>query len=371
MIPIFNWNEAFLTHIPTIDDQHQSLLGMINNLGEIVMSSDEIDPVSFSLVREGLLNYARVHFSDEEVLMKRMGLDHRHVNRHMEAHRTFMSDALKLCDLNGSEGKVSFERAILLVDFLVKWLACHMLEVDQSMARQVFSLQQGHSPEEAYEFEEQRTHSHMEPLLSALSGLFHMVSKRNSELRAMNRELEQRVALRTAELERANQRLAQLSTHDDLTGLPNRRFAIQSLDQLLLEKARYHDEGLSVLMLDADHFKAVNDRFGHAQGDTLLRTLAERLRQSVRASDIVCRLGGDEFLIICPRGTREGALNVARLILETSQPCFTPDGVECWDGAISIGIAEAEGDLVKPEDLLGAADQALYASKHKKGGCVT
>jgi len=139
----------------------------------------------------------------------------------------------------------------------------------------------------------------------------------------------------------------------------------------LLEKARYHDEGLSVLMLDADHFKAVNDRFGHAQGDTLLRTLAERLRQSVRASDIVCRLGGDEFLIICPRGTREGALNVARLILETSQPCFTPDGVECWDGAISIGIAEAEGDLVKPEDLLGAADQALYASKHKKGGCVT
>ncbi|MDH5512560.1 MAG: GGDEF domain-containing protein, partial [Gammaproteobacteria bacterium] len=124
---------------------------------------------------------------------------------------------------------------------------------------------------------------------------------------------------------------------------------------------------LSVLLLDADHFKQVNDRFGHAEGDALLRTLATRLRDAVRRSDIVCRLGGDEFLVICPHSSLPGAADVARKILAAKQPFCTADGVECWDGAISIGIAEATGAMTQPEDLLEAADQALYTAKRQGG----
>jgi hemerythrin len=188
-------------------------------------------------------------------------------------------------------------------------------------------------------------------------------------LRALNRELEQRVQQRTIDLEHANRQLQLLSTQDDLTGLPNRRFAILSLNQLWFETQRYGG-ALSVLMLDADRFKEVNDRFGHAAGDALLRDLAKRLRDAVRRSDIVCRLGGDEFLVICPRSSRLGAADVARKILADKRPCRTGDGVECWDGALSIGIAEVRGSMTRLEDLLQAADQALYTAKRQGGAQV-
>lgn len=127
---------------------------------------------------------------------------------------------------------------------------------------------------------------------------------------------------------------------------------------------------LSVLMLDADNFKLVNDNFGHAEGDAILCALAERLRDCVRRCDIVCRLGGDEFLIICPNTSQPQATFVAKNILAAKQPLYTTDGVECWEGAISIGIAEAGGTMTSVEELLQAADQALYTVKRLGGGDV-
>jgi len=256
-----------------------------------------------------------------------------------------------------------------LAEYLVRWLAFHILDVDQSMARQVHAIEGGASPEYAFEQDEQFTRGRTQPLMTALSGLFHAVSTRNQELRELNHQLESRVAERTVELEEANRRLQILATQDELTGLPNRRFAMLTLERLWEERARYGGE-LSVLLLDADGFKQVNDRFGHPQGDTMLRVLAKRLRDSVRGSDVVCRLGGDEFVVICPRCDRFATAVVARRILESSKPLLTSEGKECWKGAVSIGLAEADGTMSRVEELLAAADRALYLVKRAGGGSV-
>lgn len=366
MISLFTWNEAFLTRLPSVDEQHQRLVGLINDLGELVMSSQEVDARQFVAARDKLLEYAQVHFSDEESLMERSGLDPRHIERHRGEHRAFIADAVAI---GGVANEISPDRVRALVEYLVHWLAYHVLDVDQGMARQVRALQDGLTAAEAFERDDRSTHTGREPLLAAMSGLFFTVSERNRELRALNRELEQRVRERTTELEQANRQLQLLSTHDDLTGLPNRRYAQISLRQQWVERQRYSGP-LAVLLLDADHFKQVNDGFGHAQGDALLRSLAQRLRGCVRASDIVCRLGGDEFLVICPHGSRAGATELARKILAERQPFLTVDGVQCWDGSVSIGVAEAVDSMKSPEDLLQAADEALYAAKRQGGACM-
>lgn len=364
MVSLFSWNESFLTHLSSVDDQHRKLVGLINDLGELVMSTADVDQRRFEAVRNGILDFVQAHFSDEEQLMELVGLDPRHIEKHRTQHQAFVNEAVAL-----GEGEATPEGARTLTDYLVHWLAYHILDVDQSMARQIQAVRQGMSAAEAFEQESSRLSPGTEPLLAAMSGLFYTVSERNRELRALNRDLEARVRQRTQDLEHANQQLQMLSTQDDLTGLPNRRFAELSLRQLWRERQRY-GEPLAVLMLDADHFKPVNDTFGHAQGDALIRELGARLRRSVRGSDVVCRIGGDEFLVICPRSPKEGATKVAEKILAESTPFHTPDGQVCWNGSVSLGVAEAEPDMATHEDLLQAADRALYAAKHAGGGRV-
>lgn len=363
MSPLFTWSESFLTRVPSVDEQHRRLVDMINDLGELVLGARDLDVGRVAAVQDQLLDYVRVHFADEEALMERVGLDPRYAEPHRAEHRAFAVEIAEMVEAGW--GRVP-ERARALTDYLVHWLAYHILDVDQSMARQVRAVEAGASPRAAFEGQSQATYAGTDPLLAALSGLFHAVSQRNRELRALNRELDQRVALRTGELAEANRRLHALATQDDLTGLPNRRFAMLTLARLWAERARYGGP-LSVLLLDADRFKEVNDRFGHAQGDVVLRALAERIQGAARASDVACRLGGDEFLVVCPRSGRADAAAVAARILEARRPLPAPDGSPCWDGAVSIGVAEAGASTARVEELLAAADRALYAAKGRGG----
>lgn len=367
MTRLFIWNDIFITGIDSVDEQHQQLVKLINDLGEMVISPGELDLQLFASVRKGLLAYVCFHFGDEERIMREAGLDPRYTQQHQAAHKAFI-DEIQAMDETCNE--VSFEVARNLATYLVYWLAYHILDIDQSMARQIKAVRQGQTAAQAYEEDIRFKGSNTEPLVSAMTGLFYLVSERNRELRELNRELDQRVKQRTLELEEANRKLQVLSTQDDLTGLYNRRFAMLSLSQLWIEKERYAGT-FSVLLLDADHFKEVNDRYGHAQGDALLRTLAERLRHSVRGSDIVCRIGGDEFLIICPHSTHAAATETAIKILAGSEPFFNADGVECWNGALSIGIAEVNNNMTRPEDILQAADNALYDAKRKGGAGIS
>jgi hemerythrin len=366
MTSLFSWNDDFLTGVPSVDAQHRRLVELINDLGELVVSAGDVDATRVAEVVRSLERYVDEHFGDEEALIRRVGLDARHARHHGQAHRAFESE---LGELVEGVPTLELERVRSLVEYLVRWLAYHILDVDQAMARQIRAVEGGATPGDAFERDERSVQLGTQPLLKALSGLFLAVSQRSRELKALNRELEGRVAQRTAELAAANERLLVLATQDDLTGLPNRRFAMMTLSRLWDERARYGG-ALSVILLDADRFKQVNDRYGHAQGDAVLRLLAERLRQAARTADTVCRMGGDEFLVVCPRSDASAAERAARRILEARAPLRTPGGEEPWDGSVSLGVAEAGAGMARVEDLLAAADQALYQAKQGGRGMV-
>ena len=159
--------------------------------------------------------------------------------------------------------------------------------------------------------------------------------------------------------------LRHLADHDALTGLPNRRRFEQELARHLAHVRRYGPEG-ATLVLDLDCFKPVNDTFGHAAGDRLLARVAYVLRERLRTTDVVARLGGDEFAILLPRVDAAGAGAVARSLVETVRAqALTADahGV-----TISIGvIAFDERAPAVPEDILAAADIAMYDAKAAGG----
>jgi len=160
--------------------------------------------------------------------------------------------------------------------------------------------------------------------------------------------------------------LSVLALQDSLTRLPNRALFMQHLAGALA-RIRRQRAVLALLFLDLDDFKAVNDSHGHAAGDVLLVSVADRLRAAVRASDFVARLGGDEFTVLCENVTdlQEAAAVALRVVEALGRP-FVLHGVEV-PLAVSIGIAVAAGKPTSPDRLLEQADLAMYRAKTEGG----
>lgn len=160
----------------------------------------------------------------------------------------------------------------------------------------------------------------------------------------------------------AMERLAYVVRHDGLTGLPNRQMFHEAL-QSAIEDVNLSSQHIEVLFIDLDRFKHINDSLGHHVGDLFLKEVATRLTGAMRDNDLVARLSGDEFGIIC-RCTKEaaGVQLAEKLIAELSRP-FKIDSVEIHAGA-SIGITSYPTDTDDPAQLLKNADLAMYAAKH-------
>ena len=156
--------------------------------------------------------------------------------------------------------------------------------------------------------------------------------------------------------------LARQATTDELTGVRNRRSLFETARQEFTRAHRYKHP-LSVLMLDIDHFKRINDRYGHDVGDKVLRTVADACRRELRDSDVLGRLGGEEFGVVLPNTTGAGALAVAeRLRICIDALLLEGDWGEEIAPKVSIGVACLEG-AARIEEVLKRADQALYAAK--------
>ena len=181
----------------------------------------------------------------------------------------------------------------------------------------------------------------------------------NEELRRMNAELEDIVAERTMELVEKNRLLEVLSVTDKLTGLYNRR----KLDELLNEQISLADRygtPMSIIMLDIDHFKRVNDTHGHGVGDDVLVGMANLLRQNMRETDALGRLGGEEFVVVCRHNNFSESMAAATKLRQAIADHIFPVVGQVTS---SLGVASWRADDTATT-LLARADEALYRAKH-------
>jgi diguanylate cyclase (GGDEF)-like protein len=165
------------------------------------------------------------------------------------------------------------------------------------------------------------------------------------------------------ELERANADLERLARTDPLTGLANRRHFMETLDREV-ERSQRYGRPLSLVLIDLDHFKGVNDTHGHAAGDDVLRAAADALRSVCRDVDLAARLGGEELAILLPETDSAGARVVAERTRERIEavPHRSPGGAP-FTVTASLGVATATGGSHGGEELLQASDEALYRAK--------
>ena len=170
---------------------------------------------------------------------------------------------------------------------------------------------------------------------------------------------------RYTDLLRSNlDRSLEAAVTDPLTGLHNRRYMTSQLGALVARAAK-DGQPVSALVLDIDHFKKINDSFGHDAGDEVLREFAVRLASNVRAVDLPCRHGGEEFVVIMPETTIEAAHRIAeRIRLHVAgTPFRVSNGRQILTVTISIGVAATSGDGETPSRLIKRADEALYEAK--------
>ena len=164
------------------------------------------------------------------------------------------------------------------------------------------------------------------------------------------------------EVQALQERLREQSTHDALTGLYNRRY----LDEIIgpeMISAEAHGYPVSVIISDLDHFKAINDRYGHVAGDEVLRTFGSLMRRYARASDIYCRYGGEEFLLVLPQVAEDIAVERAEQLRSAMAAARIPVGALQITVTASFGVATSPRDGRTGDELIAAADSALYAAK--------
>ncbi|MCA9495060.1 MAG: GGDEF domain-containing protein, partial [Myxococcales bacterium] len=196
--------------------------------------------------------------------------------------------------------------------------------------------------------------------LSLLSALATYVVRANAELEEA-RFREQELADAQQRLTEQNILLRELSVVDELTGLRNRRYFDRTMSYEM-DRVRRYDRTLSLVMIDVDHFKRINDTYGHDMGDCVLKAVARLLEDSVRKSDVASRYGGEEFGLVLPETRAVGAYHVAERVRSSVEAAV----IEGMRITVSVGVATASPDWTG--DVMGlvrAADQALYRAKRE------
>lgn len=163
--------------------------------------------------------------------------------------------------------------------------------------------------------------------------------------------------------------LQELAIRDPLTGLFNRRHLDEALPAALARCAR-QQQPLVVVMIDIDHFKQVNDRYGHPGGDALLQALAQLLQGCVRAGDLACRMGGEEFLLVLENAALQGAVPRLESLRQAFAALQVVHEEHTMQATLSAGVAAFPEHGPTPAQLLQAADKALYAAKASGRNCI-
>ena len=167
-----------------------------------------------------------------------------------------------------------------------------------------------------------------------------------------------------AELAISNRRLQEVALTDALTGFPNRRYAIDRMHQEWVTATR-NRRPLSCMIIDLDGFKLINDTHGHDVGDMVLRQAADALREALRGQDVICRTGGDEFLVICPETGLTSAMICAERLRASVDALLIETGGPALELTVSIGVAMRDGAMADLDALIKQADRGAYMAKRQ------
>mgnify|MGYP000542483119 CR=1 FL=1 len=196
-------------------------------------------------------------------------------------------------------------------------------------------------------------------------GVLHFVMSKDVSLdhyKGLSNAISEQVGLTLANIQLRDS-LREQAIRDPLTGLFNRRYMLEALDQSHSRAERTQTE-IAIMMIDLDHFKLFNDNFGHDAGDHVLKAVSQVLKDSLRQEDIACRYGGEEFCIVCPATTEQQALQIAKRIGKgISSLELNMNQLSLGTVTTSIGIALYPTHAENMEDTIKAADEALYVAK--------
>jgi two-component system cell cycle response regulator len=188
---------------------------------------------------------------------------------------------------------------------------------------------------------------------------------------SLNQNLESMVETRTAELRKAYKQVEYQASHDSLTELLNRRAIFEVLRREISRINRTNNP-ITIILTDIDHFKSINDTYGHSMGDAVLVETAKRLKEGIRPYDSVGRIGGEEFLVVLPECNSEDGMVVAeRIRASVARDLFIIPG-QTFSITTSVGLATTSpGRTIEPDSLITAADQALYRAKREGRNRIT
>ncbi|MCM2308156.1 MAG: diguanylate cyclase [Sulfuritalea sp.] len=174
----------------------------------------------------------------------------------------------------------------------------------------------------------------------------------------------------SAELSVSNQQLQDVGMTDLLTGCPNRRYAMDRIQQEWAMATR-SQRPLSCMVIDIDNLKQVNDAHGHVAGDMVLKLVASAFKDEMRAQDVLARSGGDEFLVICPDTTLQAAMACAERMRAAVESLPIVGGAQAVRGSVSIGVAVRDASVADPDALIRLADQGAYLAKRSRNTVAT
>ena len=368
----FVWGEEFYTGIGLVDEQHHALVDLFNRLSESLTDKSGSGEAAVHFAFAQLMDYTKHHFSIEESLMRKGGVDERHVALHLRLHDEFAEQVQAMWNARAA----LTNPAEVFLSFLTSWLCLHVLGVDQSLARQLAAIAQGVPPGDAFQSEVERPRdTAADAMIKALRNTYQVVSRLSLDLMAANRSLEHRVVERTAALQKANeallvanQKLEVYSQTDGLLRIANRKY----FDSRLIDewnRAIRERYPIGLLMIDVDFFKHYNDHYGHLAGDACLQAIAKAASSKmVRAIDLLARFGGEEFVAMLPSTDLDGAHKVALGICEAVSRLNIPHASSSVADhvTVSIGVTSILPDRKSATDeAVAAADQALYAAKQQ------
>ncbi|HCB12899.1 MAG TPA: GGDEF domain-containing protein [Gammaproteobacteria bacterium] len=354
---IFPWNKNLDTGHTVIDEQHRTLVELLNRLARTLIDAEH------SVINDAfdeLAAYANWHFEDEEAIWRTYFKDNSWYSSHQLRHASFLPKVIELKE--GDSGKPLADVIEQVIKFLIRWLAFHIIDDDKRMAFAVEAMASGVPIDEAKAIADNKMGGSMRILIETVLNMYDGLSSRTLDL------LRERKARMKAEeeLKEVNRKLEALSLTDQLTELFNRRHLYAIFDNES-RRARRGKMQLAYYLIDIDYFKRFNDSYGHLCGDTALRQVANCLQDICRRpSDAAFRVGGEEFSILSVHYSAEDAMVFGERVRQSIEDLKIPH--QCSD--ISEFITVSVGGACKVpsgedtfDHFMAEADQRLYRAK--------